>query len=57
MTQHEDIVRLHHMLDNAQEAISMIAGKDRSDLQQNRMLELALVRTSLGPRLLECEIG
>ncbi len=44
MTQHEDIVRLHHMLDNAQEAVSMIAGKDRSELQQNRMLELALVR-------------
>ena len=31
MTQHEDIVRLHHMLDNAQEAVSMIAGKDRSE--------------------------
>jgi len=44
MTRHDDKVRLHHMLDHAREAVAMIEGKKRSDLLQQRMLELALAR-------------
>jgi uncharacterized protein with HEPN domain len=44
MTLHDDIVRLRHMLDHAQEAVLMIAGKRREDLGRERLLELALVR-------------
>jgi len=44
MTRHDDEVRLRHMLDHAQEAVSMVSGKQRQHLGQNRMLELALVR-------------
>jgi uncharacterized protein with HEPN domain len=32
------------MLDHAREAVAMVAGKERVDLQSERMLELALVR-------------
>jgi uncharacterized protein with HEPN domain len=32
------------MLDHAREAVAMITGKGRTDLQRQRMLELALVR-------------
>ena len=44
MTDHDDKVRLRHMLDRAQEAISMVGVRQRQDLGQDRMLELALVR-------------
>ena len=44
MTQHDDIVRLQHMLEHAREAVAMIEGKGRADLRRERMLELALVR-------------
>lgn len=44
MTRHEDLARLRHMLEHAREAVSMVAGKERADLQTERMLELALVR-------------
>jgi len=44
MTQHDDTIRLQHMLDHAREAVNMVEGKDRSDLKIDRMLELALVR-------------
>ena len=44
MTQHDDNVRLRHMLDHAQEALSMASGKQRQDIKQDRMLELALVK-------------
>lgn len=44
MTRHDDKVRLQHMLDHAREAVSMIEGKERSDLFQQRLLELALTR-------------
>ena len=44
MSRHDDLVRLRHMRDYALEAQGMIAGKDRVDLDNNRMLELALVR-------------
>ena len=44
MTQHDDIVRLQHMLEHAREAVAMIEGKERADLQRERMLELSLIR-------------
>jgi uncharacterized protein with HEPN domain len=44
MTQHNDMVKLRHMLDHAKEAVALIAGKDKTELQHNRVLELALIR-------------
>ena len=40
----DDLVRLRHMLDSAQEAVELIQGKTRTDLDKNRVLSLALVR-------------
>ena len=37
-------VRLRHMLDHAREAVSMLRGKKRADLDTDRKLNLALVR-------------
>ena len=39
-----DIIRLQHMLDAAKEALSFTAGKTRSDLNENRMLVLSLIK-------------
>ena len=39
-----DSVRLRHMLDSAMEAVELIHGKTRADLDSNRVLSLALVR-------------
>jgi len=44
MSQHSDEVRFRHMLDHAMEALAMVKEKNRSDLDNNRMLELSLVR-------------
>jgi uncharacterized protein with HEPN domain len=44
MTQHDDTVRLRHMLDHALEAIAMAQGRQQGDLDTDRMLQLALVR-------------
>ena len=44
MTRHNDMIRLQHMLDHAKEAVALIAGKGRAELQDNRVLELALIR-------------
>jgi uncharacterized protein with HEPN domain len=44
MTQHDDMVRLRHMVETAREAVAMIEGKERSDLRSERMLELSLIR-------------
>jgi uncharacterized protein with HEPN domain len=41
----DDQVRLRHMLDAAEEAISFARGKSRSDLDSDRMLTLALVKS------------
>lgn len=43
--QHDDIVRLSHMLDSAREAVSFISGKARIDLDSDRMLALSLVKS------------
>ena len=44
MTQHDPLLRLRHMLDHAREAVAMIHGRQRPDLDGDRMLELSLVR-------------
>jgi uncharacterized protein with HEPN domain len=44
MTQHNDMIRLRHMLDHAKEAVALIAGKYKTELQNDRVLELALIR-------------
>ena len=40
----EDVVRLRHMLDHASEAAQLVHGKDRADIDSDRILVLALVR-------------
>ena len=44
MTRHDDRTRLRHMLNNSKEALALVQDKVRADLDQNRMLELSLVR-------------
>lgn len=44
MTKQDEMLRFRHMLDHAREAVVMIEGKHRSDLDHERMLELALVK-------------
>ena len=44
MTQHDDRLRLQHMLDYALEAVEMVRGRQPDDLKRDRMLQLALVR-------------
>jgi uncharacterized protein with HEPN domain len=39
-----DRVRLRHMLDAATEALSFIEGKERADLDRNRMLLLSVIK-------------
>ena len=40
----DDRIRLQHMLDAANEALNFIRGKNRADLDSDRMLVLSLVR-------------
>jgi len=44
MTRHDPLIRLRHMLDHAREAREMAQGRTRTDLDSDRMLNLALVR-------------
>ena len=44
MPRPDDDLFLEHMLKHAQEAVGMIAGKRRKDIELERMLELALVK-------------
>ncbi len=39
-----DRTRLRHMLDAANEALSFIEGKERADLDRNRMLLLSVIK-------------
>ena len=39
-----DLIRLRHMLDAAQEAITFVHGRSRDDLDINRQLTLSLVK-------------
>lgn len=41
---HDDSVRLRHMLDAAQDAISFARGRGRKDLDSDRQLVMALVK-------------
>jgi len=43
MSEHDDRLPMHQMLEHAREAVEMIRGRARSELQTNRMLQLALV--------------
>jgi uncharacterized protein with HEPN domain len=44
MSQHKTSVSLRHMLDHALEAVAMTKGKTRAELDEDRQLNLALVR-------------
>lgn len=44
MTRHDDAIRLRHMLDHALEAVEMTCGRQLQHLEQDRMLQLALIR-------------
>ncbi|MHB8845554.1 MAG: HepT-like ribonuclease domain-containing protein [Nitrospirota bacterium] len=44
MPAHKDLVRLRHMLDHAREAVAMVRGRSRADIDADRQLNLALVR-------------
>jgi uncharacterized protein with HEPN domain len=41
----DDEIRLRHMLDAAEDALNFVTGKKREDLDKDRMLALALVRS------------
>jgi uncharacterized protein with HEPN domain len=40
----EDRVRLHHMVEAGESAVQFVAGRQRADLDEDRMLLFALVR-------------
>ena len=44
MSPRDPAARLRHMLDHAKEAVAMVEGKSRLDLDRDRQLNLALVR-------------
>ena len=43
MPKRDDIVRMQHMLDHTSEAVALIQGRDRRDLDTDRVLGLALI--------------
>ena len=44
MTQHDDGVRMRHMLDHAREAVQLAQGRSRADLDADRLFNLAMTR-------------
>ncbi len=44
MTQHDPSLALRQMLEHAREAVTMVRGATRTDLDSNRQLELSLTR-------------
>jgi len=40
----DDIIRIHHILDAAREAVAFSQGRSRADLNSDRQLNLSLVR-------------
>ncbi|HYA34717.1 MAG TPA: HepT-like ribonuclease domain-containing protein [Candidatus Binataceae bacterium] len=44
MSRHESDIRLRHMLDHAREAVAMVRGRTRNELDSDRQLNLSLVR-------------
>lgn len=43
--QKDDQTRIRHMLDASEEALSFVAGKNRQELESNRMLALSLLKS------------
>ena len=43
MSDHDDRLPMHQMLEHAREAVEMIRGRTRTELQASRLLQLALV--------------
>ena len=43
MSEHDDRLPMHQMLDHAREAVDVISGRPRAELPTNRILQLALV--------------
>jgi uncharacterized protein with HEPN domain len=44
MSRHDPLVSVRQMLDHAREAVAMVRGRSRGDLDTDRQLNLALVR-------------
>lgn len=44
MSQHDDQLPMHQMLEHAREALALIRGLTRDDLHANRLLQLGLVK-------------
>ena len=44
MSSNDPLVRIHHMIDHAREALDMVTNRTRIDLDHDRTLNLALVR-------------
>jgi uncharacterized protein with HEPN domain len=44
MSRHDPLITLRQMRDHAQEAMTLLAGKSRADLETDRVLSLAVVR-------------
>jgi len=44
MSRDDDGVRLRHMLDHARDAVHLSQGRDRGDLDTDRLFNLAMVR-------------
>lgn len=47
MSEHDDRLPMHQMLEHAREAVDMARGRARLELETNRMLQLALVHLLL----------
>jgi uncharacterized protein with HEPN domain len=43
MSDHDDRLPMHQMLEHAREAVEMIRGRSQTEIRTNRMLQLALV--------------
>ena len=44
MTRHDPVVRLRHMMAHAQEAMAILGDRTATEVEQDRVLQLALVR-------------
>jgi len=44
MSQHDDAVRLRHMLDASRKAVALLAGRRRAQLEDDEIAQLALAR-------------
>jgi hypothetical protein len=49
MSERNKLVPLRHMLDYAREALTLAQGRSRDELDNDRLLNLALVRLLEGP--------